>query len=284
MTWSEHILYFTNKAKKRIHLLSAFKYSMSRYALFRCYLSFVRPLLEYADIIFDNCFKQEKSMIENLQYAALRLVTGVKKGTSRKLLLKDCGLCTKFKQSTIKSDVIVNAELDVQTKLDNLHNAHFNDKVRFKSMVIKYIKKLNLGSSPGSDGLLAEHLKYAINSKIVDYLRLSVMFTICIKYGIVSPSFSHGLLVPILNNTTLGPTNARNYRAITISSTLSKILQLYIYLMQLGIMSLAKYSLCLSLVEALIWLHILLMMCFLIVRNVDHLFIHVRWTPRVLLT
>ena len=33
-------------------------------------------------------------MIENLQYAALRLVIGANKGTSRKLLLKDCGLCT----------------------------------------------------------------------------------------------------------------------------------------------------------------------------------------------
>ena len=73
MTWSEHILSFTNKAKKRIHLLSAFKYSMSRYALFRCYLPFVRPLLEYADIIFDNCFKQEKLMIYNmLHYVSLQ--------------------------------------------------------------------------------------------------------------------------------------------------------------------------------------------------------------------
>ena len=83
MTWFEHIglLSIPNKAKKRILLLSAFKYSMSTYALFRCYLSFVRPLLEYADIILDNCFKQEKLMIENLQYAALRLVTGPKKGT-----------------------------------------------------------------------------------------------------------------------------------------------------------------------------------------------------------
>ena len=97
---SEHILSFTNKAKWRIHLLSAFKYSMSRYALFRCYFSSVRPLLEYADIIFDNCFKQEKLMIENLQYAALRLVTGAKKGTSRELLLKDCGLCTMQNRRT----------------------------------------------------------------------------------------------------------------------------------------------------------------------------------------
>ena len=35
----------------------------------------------------------------------------------------------KFKQSTIKSDVILNAELEVQTKLDNLHNVEFIDKV-----------------------------------------------------------------------------------------------------------------------------------------------------------
>ena len=73
---------------------------MSRYARFRCFLSFVRPLLEYADIIFDNCFKQEKLMIENLQYAALRLVTGAKKGTSRELLLKDCGFCTMQNRRT----------------------------------------------------------------------------------------------------------------------------------------------------------------------------------------
>ena len=68
---------------------------------FRCYLSFVCPLLEYADIIFDNCFKQEKLMIKNLQYAAaLRLVTGAKKGTSCELLLKDCGLCTMQNRRT----------------------------------------------------------------------------------------------------------------------------------------------------------------------------------------
>ena len=39
-------------------------------------------------------------MIENVQYAALRLVTGAKKGTSRELLLKDCGLCTMQNRRT----------------------------------------------------------------------------------------------------------------------------------------------------------------------------------------
>ena len=94
MTWSEHILSFTNKAKKRIHLLSAFKYS-EQICTFSMLSFFCTPfirirIIDIIDII-DNCFKQRKLMIENLQYAALRLVTGAKKGTSRGLLLKDCG-------------------------------------------------------------------------------------------------------------------------------------------------------------------------------------------------
>ena len=95
-----------------------------------------------------------------------------------------------------------------------------------KSMVNRYIKKLNLGSSPGNDGIMAEHLKYAVNSKIIDHL--SVMFSLCLKYGIVPTSFSQGLLIPLLKKTTLDPTIAKNYRPITISNTMSKILELYI--------------------------------------------------------
>ena len=39
-------------------------------------------------------------MIGNLQYAASRLVTGAKAGTSRELLLKDCGICTMQNRRT----------------------------------------------------------------------------------------------------------------------------------------------------------------------------------------
>ena len=72
-----------------------------------------------------------------------------------------------------KIDVIprscFNAKQEVQTELDNLNNVNFNDKAMSKSMVIRYVKEHNLGSSPGSDGILAEHMRYAINDKIVDY-------------------------------------------------------------------------------------------------------------------
>jgi hypothetical protein len=93
-------------------------------------------------------------------------------------------------------------------------------------MVTTYIKKLNSGSAPGIDGIMAEHLKYALNSRIVNHI--SVMLSICFKYGIVPVSFSQGLLVPLLKKPTLDPTLPQHYRPVTVSSTLSKILELYI--------------------------------------------------------
>lgn len=55
LSWSEHILEISAKAMKHTQLLLLFKYSMNRFTLQRCYLSFVRPILEYGDILFDNC-------------------------------------------------------------------------------------------------------------------------------------------------------------------------------------------------------------------------------------
>ncbi len=111
----------------------------------------------------------------------------------------------KFSESQCISDVIKNAEREVQIKFDSLQCTTCNDKVMSTTMVTTYIKKLNSGSAPGIDGIMAEHLKYALNSRIVNHI--SVMLSICFKYGIVPASFSQGLLVPLLKKPTLDPTH-----------------------------------------------------------------------------
>ena len=40
------------------------------------YISFVRPLLEYANIVWDNCTIENKRIVENIQLEAARIVTG----------------------------------------------------------------------------------------------------------------------------------------------------------------------------------------------------------------
>jgi len=56
--------------------LSNLKPSLSRKDI---YMSFIRPLLEYGDIICDNCTNQQKSDIESVQNEAARIVTGATK-------------------------------------------------------------------------------------------------------------------------------------------------------------------------------------------------------------
>ena len=89
----------------------------------------------------------------------------------------------KFCDSEYTNDAILEAERCVQEKYDDVLNGELNIKVMYEAMVKRYINKLYLGSSPGIDGIVSEHLKYAINSGIVRYL--SVMILLCLNYGIV---------------------------------------------------------------------------------------------------
>ena len=40
------------------------------------YISFIRPIFEYGDVVWDNCTQQEKHDIEKIQIEAARMVTG----------------------------------------------------------------------------------------------------------------------------------------------------------------------------------------------------------------
>jgi hypothetical protein len=53
-SWEKHIDMITGKAYKRINILRKFKFILDRKTLEKIYFTFVRPLLEYADVIWDN--------------------------------------------------------------------------------------------------------------------------------------------------------------------------------------------------------------------------------------
>ena len=55
------------------------------------YLSFIRPILEYGDVIWDNCCNYEKFEIEKIQIEAGRIVTGATKSCQKSKILEETG-------------------------------------------------------------------------------------------------------------------------------------------------------------------------------------------------
>ena len=88
------------------------------------------------------------------------------------------------------------------------------------------IDKLRVGRAAGIDGVLAEHIKYSSGSGVL--ARLSSMLTLCLRFGVVPKGFQQDLLIPILKKVNSDPSDPTKYRPITISSTLAKILEIYI--------------------------------------------------------
>ena len=66
---------------------------LSRNSLLIIYETFVRPILDYADIIYDKPLTESfKDKLEMVQYNAVLVITGAFKGTSRDRIYRELGL------------------------------------------------------------------------------------------------------------------------------------------------------------------------------------------------
>ncbi len=91
LSWSTHIDYIVSKCNRQLGMLKRFKYTWSRGALETCYKSFVRPVIEYGSVIYDNCLIEDENKLEDVQLEAARLVSGAKKRTSHEPLYREVG-------------------------------------------------------------------------------------------------------------------------------------------------------------------------------------------------
>ncbi|KAK6174541.1 hypothetical protein SNE40_017797 [Patella caerulea] len=95
--WTVHINSIIIKVGKLVDVLRSFKYKLSRKSLDTIYKSFILPIFDYADVIYDNCSKTDCEKLENIHLDALRTITGLVRGTSHKILYTESGL-TSLKQ------------------------------------------------------------------------------------------------------------------------------------------------------------------------------------------
>lgn len=89
--WGKHITSIINKTSLLINCLRSFKYYLSRKALETMYKSFILPIFDYADVVWDNCTEYQANMLEDLHLDALRTITGTVRRTSHGKILLESG-------------------------------------------------------------------------------------------------------------------------------------------------------------------------------------------------
>ncbi len=79
LDWSDHINAILSNASKMLDVTRKLKYRLDRATIDTIYLSFIRPKLEYACQIWDDCYDRDANKLESFQLSAARVVTGAKK-------------------------------------------------------------------------------------------------------------------------------------------------------------------------------------------------------------
>jgi len=88
-SWSAYIKSVTEKDWKRIIVMRSLTFTLDSKSLETIHLSFIRPLLEYGGVIFDNLISFEHNKLDIFQNEAARIVTGTTKLTSIEHLFTD---------------------------------------------------------------------------------------------------------------------------------------------------------------------------------------------------
>ena len=77
--WSTHIDNIADKASTRLNLMRTLKFRVSRKSLEKMYFAYIRPLLEYSDVVWDNCSTASKKQLNAIHIEAARIVSGATK-------------------------------------------------------------------------------------------------------------------------------------------------------------------------------------------------------------
>jgi hypothetical protein len=93
LSWRHHAEAIAKKANKCLGILRPLKFKLDRASLEKMYTSFVRPLLEYADVIWDvpDTHRHVLDVLDKVQNDAARLVTGATARCSTERLYEEVG-------------------------------------------------------------------------------------------------------------------------------------------------------------------------------------------------
>lgn len=91
LKWAKHIDYLCDVACKKLWALKRLKYILDRKSLETIYLYFIRPSLEYADVLWAGVYENETLKLNAIEIEAMRCVTGATARSNIAKLWEDSG-------------------------------------------------------------------------------------------------------------------------------------------------------------------------------------------------
>ena len=93
LNFKEHLKKVESEVSKTISIIRELQNVLPRSALLIIYKSFIRPHLDYGDIIYDKAFNESsQAKLESLQYNATLAITGAIRGSSTEKSFEELGL------------------------------------------------------------------------------------------------------------------------------------------------------------------------------------------------
>ena len=89
--WSNHVENIVHSSHRRLNLLRSLKHKLNRNTLSNIYTTYIRPVLEYASVVWDECGVANTYKIERVQLDAARIVTGLPSYSSSADLYAETG-------------------------------------------------------------------------------------------------------------------------------------------------------------------------------------------------
>jgi hypothetical protein len=125
-------------------MMKAFKFKLDRKSLEIIYMSFIRPSLEYADVLFAGTYDSDLCKLDMLQAEAMRIVTGATARSNIRLLYEDLGwptlqsrrrihcLCLMYKIVNGNAPQYLKALIPVRYQPDGMHSlrSFANEEIR----------------------------------------------------------------------------------------------------------------------------------------------------------
>ena len=80
--WHDHIYNVLKSASKVLGIMRSLKFKVSRKSLNTIYVTHLRPIIEYACVVWDGCALYEKELLDKIQHEAARIVSGLTRSVS----------------------------------------------------------------------------------------------------------------------------------------------------------------------------------------------------------